>query len=411
MRFAIAHSHSPNAPLELYHVRHWLARGYGAIFFPMPRLRLFLPRLEKEMAWFLERYDLLTLEMVRPQTKKRLLGTGSPLVCRYCGKDEVEATFKTVSHAFPESIGNSSLIDRLECDACNKLFSKMLDDHLAAWSTIERSAGGTKGKNGIPTVVSPDPVQSVRMEVNTMTRNRTITVKPGAPGFHFDPQSKTVSWTAHQQPYIPLGVFKSFVKMALAVMPDAERVICAHLVSWIQEKSHSLASLEALDLQGRPQAVVSYLAGPVEPNQFWYALLRRKPNREVDCPYMIFVLQFSNVVSQIMLPMPQQDQKLKGRRINLQIFPHPGLDPVHSARYGLASTQIVDLGGTEKTERGITKPMSMGFDDAQELPADEAQEQYRQYLASRGGKRQQPPGPKNEKAPTGADQDTDMPST
>lgn len=411
MRFAITHAYLPNTASALYHVKHWYARDYRATTISMEPLRLIFPRIEKDLTWFLARYDWLALEAVIPQTKRRLLGIGSPLICRYCCKDETEVTFDKVSHAFPELIGNNALIDRLECDACNEFFSAMLDDHLAAWSMTDRSASGTKGKNGIPTVVSADPEQSVRMEVNTLTRDRTITVKPGALGFQFDPQSKTMTLTAYQRSYIPLGVFKSFVKMALAVMPDIERVACAHLVRWILEESHSLASIAALDVQIRPQAVVRYIAGPVAPNTFWYALLRRKPEIEVDCPYMIFVLQFSNVVSQIILPMAQQDRELKGRTINLQIFPNPALDPAYTARYGPASTQIVDLGGTEKTERGITKTMRMGFENAQELPADVAQELYRQYQASKSGKRKQTRQPSNGKASRQDDKDIDVDGT
>ncbi|MCY1215753.1 hypothetical protein D9M72_276060 [compost metagenome] len=289
----------------------------------------------------------------------------------------------------------------------------MLDDDLAAWSNTDRSAGGTKGKNGIPTVLSPDQAQSVRMDVDTLTRHRTIAVKPGASNFRFDLENKTVVFTAHQKPYIPLGVFKSFVKMALAVMPDAERGACAHLARWVQEESHSLASLQALDVTCGPQAVVRYVAGPVVPNEIWYTLMRRKPDQNVDCPYMIFVLQFSNVVTQIIMPMSPQDRELKGRSLTLPIFPHPAQDPVHIARYGPATTHMVDWSSTEKTARGITKTMSMGFDDAKELQLDVANEMYRQHLESKGAKRPKapnppkPPKPPGGKATSRVDQDKD----
>ena len=83
---------------------------------------------------------------------------------------------------------------------------------------------------------------------------------------------------------------------------------------------------------------------------------------------------------------------------------------MHIASYGSATTHMVDWSSTEKTARGITKTMSMGFDDAKELPLDVAKDMYRQHLESKGAKRPKapnPPKPPGGKATSGVDQDKD----
>jgi hypothetical protein len=65
----------------------------------------------KRWAWFAERYDYIAAGILLPNMPKQYLGDKTFQLCRYCGRHEPEVTFKKKAHAFPELIGNKSLID------------------------------------------------------------------------------------------------------------------------------------------------------------------------------------------------------------------------------------------------------------------------------------------------------------
>lgn len=344
----------------------WALQGYKLLSFhillPWPRLITPLTaRQAEEVEWFEQRYDILAKGLVSARTPAGKLGEGLPLVCRYCERTEPEVTFKNESHAFPHMIGNKTLVDCLECDSCNKHFSKLLDGDFGEWSLPIRGPGLVQGKNGVPTIVSADKDQRVRMEFNRKNRQRKITIKYGAEevGFDHNQENKTVSWYAHQKPYTALGVYKSFVKMALSVMPAEEFSQCSSLVKWILEETHSLASLEADKL---PPVITEFCPGPIPPNQFTYILIRRKVDAPMDCPYMMFVLQFSNLVSQVILPMREQDRALEGQTLPMHLFPHPWSSAAYIAKYGRGSFKVEDLSSVEKT-KGAKRLITMGYTD------------------------------------------------
>ena len=135
-----------------------------------------------------------------------------------------------------------------------------------------------------------------------------------------------------------MGVFKCLVKMALAVMPSEEAVLCNHLKKWILEKEHTYESFRFTPLKIFTQTI----SGPLPSDTINYQLLRRK--RLGKCPYMVFVISFSNIVLQIMLPMPDQDGELnKNKQLNICHLPNAGSVLDHIENYGNTTYSIVDM--------------------------------------------------------------------
>ncbi|CUU82526.1 HNH endonuclease [Campylobacter hyointestinalis] len=66
--------------------------------------------------------------------------------CRFCGKSCPEVTFKNISHAIPECLGNKQIICKNECDECNKFFSEKLENHLDKITLPYRNINFLKGK-------------------------------------------------------------------------------------------------------------------------------------------------------------------------------------------------------------------------------------------------------------------------
>ena len=252
------------------------------------------------LKWFSENYDLIAFNTVDQNSGKIVLEPDNELLCRYCGESD-KRKFSLIAHAFPELIGNKKIIDKCECDTCNRHFSKLVEDDFGKWTLPVRSVGRVKGKK-IPALVS----DRKDFQLRSKDKNNIDIFCPSDidPRFIYDHTANRVRLTLPRQRYIPMGVFKCLVKMALAIMPNEEAILCSHLKKWILEKQHTHESFRFTPLKIFTQMV----SGPLSSDTVNYQLLRRK--RSSECPYMVFVVSFSNLALQIMLPMPDQDGEL-----------------------------------------------------------------------------------------------------
>lgn len=83
----------------------------------------------------------------------------------------------------------------------------------------------------------------------------------------------------------------------------------------------------------------------------------------MDCPHMMFVLQFSNLVCQVVLPLREQDQELNGKAYTMMRFPHAWSSDAYVAKYGRGYLQAEDLSSIEKIAKGAKRRITMGCDD------------------------------------------------
>ena len=152
--------------------------------------------------WFEASYEVVLQNKLSSDSNKIFLGSSEDQVCRYCRRAEPDTTFKDVSHALPEQLGNKALIDLLECDQCNKHFSRLLDDHLAKWSHPFRIAGRIRGKNGIPKYKAGDASLTIQRGKES---GLAFYIEPGQFGQSLDVEGKKLSVEVKRQPYIPLN--------------------------------------------------------------------------------------------------------------------------------------------------------------------------------------------------------------
>jgi len=305
--------------------------------------------------WLEQRYDILAADNFDLNSAEVVLGAGEPQVCRYCGKSAPDVAFDNISHAFPEQIGNKWLIDRRECDSCNTHFASAVDAPFGYWSLLARSTGRIEGKKKVPTFVTPD--SDFRIDVKN--GNLKLTVRNGDPRLKFDDKAKRIEMRLERPPYIPMGVFKSFVKMALAVMPEPEASKCQHLKDWILEKKHTFESFPFHPLMLYSQ----FISGPVPNDKISFMLVRRKAS-VLGCPYLMFMVQYGNHVHQIALPMPKEDGM--GRepvQTSLSYFPHPWETTDHVEAYGPARLVEENLSSPD-FRRNEPYPMHFNFEKA-----------------------------------------------
>lgn len=159
---------------------------------------------------------------------------------------------------------------------------------------------------------------------------------------HIDEQNKTIRLDLLRDPYIPVAVYKTFVRMALALMPREELLNFKEVIEWISCTDHRLQ----LDY-GCSQILYSLIPQIIPPNTVSVSLSRRFTN-DLNYPYMVFVLVFSNYVFQVCLPAPKT---LQNRKFTVTYSPLLfGPD-----RSNPIQPKVVDLSGTE-TVRGDTEP-------------------------------------------------------
>jgi hypothetical protein len=317
------------------------------------------PELQQKISWYDEHYKVVQLGSTGGENRSVYLpqdGTGR---CRYCDKKAPDVAFRTKAHAFPEQIGNKTLVDLAECDDRNKHFGNMLDNDFAKWTQPWRSAFRVIGSSGIPTTksrdrkmrIEADDISNLRLFVSRIDENRL-----------FDSDDKLLRLKVDRPAYVPMGVFKCMVKMSLAVMPEVYARECGHLKKWILEPTHTFESYRF-----RPLIVLLQLVPvPMPAGVITYALLRRT-NDDDAIPYMIFVLQFSHVQLQIALPMHEQDGAfVDGAPFELVPFPNLGGLVDVETKFGKGRTLVLDMSGVERIKDDI-ESITLGYEQRIEI--------------------------------------------
>ena len=322
---------------------------------------------------FNARYDVVRAYAFQPGDDRVYLGDKLKKVCRYCGRADPEVKFKKLAHAIPDQVGNDWLFDYEECDTCNGDFAKWVEDDFAKWTHPWRTLGRIKGKKGVPSMKSNDQkfridatVDSTPSETGAGAVRHGLEIRMGVNDVRheLDEANKTVRLTLDRPAYVPMGVFKCLVKMAIAIMPPEEEQKCDHLKKWILRPTHTFESYAY-----RPLRVLYQLApGPLPNDRVACYLLRRKPDSADDCLYMQFILLLSNHVLQIALPMHVEDHKqLEAGKFTTALWPNTWADVEHQARYGRTGHKSYDMSGVE-TVRGDSTSMVFSYDQLIDLP-------------------------------------------
>lgn len=151
--------------------------------------------------------------------------------CRYCNKTNKEVTFRKVAHSFPELIGNKFLFSFDECDECNSYFDKYLENNLANFLGISRTLCQVKGKKGIPKYKSSE---EERIEV--IGHDFIIIQNHDSNLVDLNDEQKTINFNHEltQYKYIPINVYKCFLKMALSILPPKELKMYKNCINWVR---------------------------------------------------------------------------------------------------------------------------------------------------------------------------------
>lgn len=281
--------------------------------------------LDERLAYFGKHYDVLVnIEL----TEKVVVGNDRK-ICRYCGKTDKDVSFRKIAHSFPELIGNKLLFSNDECDSCNEWFDKNLENELANFLGVSRTVSAIKGKKGIPVHKSNSRI-SLEMKTDLdkiLTLDNDDVVKR-------DESKKTMEIIANKNPYIPIAVFKCFIKMAIAIMPESELSKFSDTIQWLRHGNN-------FDENHKYTKCISMFRNMEQ--QYINATLFKRANSSSPVPYMIFMLIFKYFAYQIAIPFSKKDRCQFGKDLSMVAF------PLTDSQVG-----IIDLSKTDRVYDGKT---------------------------------------------------------
>jgi hypothetical protein len=257
---------------------------------------------------------IIVFSNIAEYTQDKLTITDPIKRCRFCDKSEPAVSFRKVAHAIPELIGNKKIFSNNECDTCNEKISQNLEDSLGKYLGLWRTMMQIRGKKGVVSYKAPDGIS--RIDLNSTG----IEVK----SFEEDPiiktnsEDKTVTIKGFRQPYIPIAVFKSFVKMTLSVMPYNLLDYFHDTKKWLLEDSHVVSRY---DIQ--PIFTIASSVSGIKPFGDLSIIVFCRKNETLKVPFMQMVLFFGNLGYQIIVPCKSKDYHLSGQVMDITPFPHP----------------------------------------------------------------------------------------
>jgi hypothetical protein len=307
---------------------------------------------EAAINFYQTNYQLVTQYLLKVG-EVTTIGEKSSQTCRFCKETQPKVTFSKSAHAFPEVIGNKSLFTNYECDDCNGLFGKGIEDHLGKWSAPTRAISQVRGKKGVPTLQKIGGGWRIELGEAGLEIQDYV----DEPVVQIDKEESQLRISIPRQTYIPVAVFKAFVKMALSIMSEDEMALFSDTIRWIRNLDHSAPFMSSGLI-----LINTFVPGPLPFSSIGAFLFRRKAD-ELPVPYATFVVAYGNDCYQIFVPCPPKDRNLQ-TTVSLPCFPTPY--DMELNQYGLPRRAVVDLGGREPV-KGELVQIKIHFDRIEEV--------------------------------------------
>ncbi|MHC1752589.1 HNH endonuclease [Humidesulfovibrio sp.] len=266
----------------------------------------------RQIVDFYDRYYDVAAKYELSRGRKIWLGKKENRICRFCGRNAEQTKFNTTAHAFPEFIGNKSLLSNYECDECNNFFSRTIEDNFDKFTSTERTFYNVDGKKGVPSIRSDDHKSRIEMT----ERGLRITSQENSSFVALDEVNKELTVKRKTPKFVPRLAYKCLVKMALSMMPEEDFECFKELVQWIMIRDFRGDKIEADSLLVQKSftpvsRVVDHVA----------AMLFRRRDDNIYLPHFIFNLEFSNFTYCLALPFSKKDAHLQGKMTSYPSFP------------------------------------------------------------------------------------------
>lgn len=160
-------------------------------------------------------------------------------ICKFCSNTSTNVDFKNIPHIIPELLGRNNYTCNEECDSCNTKFGRYetdLSNYISPYQTLI----GQKTKNKIP---------SFQGRVSgsykpTLMRNKDgkteINFGGNLSDFKYDYKGKILNLNFKKKKFIPVNVYRSFVKIALSLCSKEELQNYDGITSWLLDSTDNM---------------------------------------------------------------------------------------------------------------------------------------------------------------------------
>ena len=268
--------------------------------------------LDETLNYYADRYAVVGLWQLHPNSPKTYLGEKTDKHCRFCKRTNDAITFKKKAHAIPEALGNKTLFSHYECDDCNAFFGQTIETDFGAWSKPMRTMCRIGGKSGAPSIrLSQDG--SARIDVRD--GNFEIRDYENDPKFYIDTAANKVTFSLKRDTYIPIAVLKAFTKFGLTLMPAEVMNKFEPTRQWIKNPDHSANFVTKIPL------IHTFIAGPMPNDRIGLCAFIRKAGA-TDTPFAFYILTYGNEMFKVFIPCPIEDQFLQNVTKSIKDYPY-----------------------------------------------------------------------------------------
>jgi hypothetical protein len=265
-------------------------------------------------------------------TSKTIIGDRKSRICRFCGKTKPEVTFKKDAHFIPQFMGNRYLLSSFECDICNEKFGELYENSFANYlgayrpfSFVSNSKNNMHPKHKEKGRVENEEKVKLSIQQTENTNVQVFYEHPFNDSIVYDKENKKMTINATRQPYIPIYIFKLFLKMAISMVNNDDLPHFKNSISFLLDNTQN----EKFKTFGLLNIFVHTLYGPPmfrDPLVILYK--KKKEHSNALYPDRTSVIYSGNQIYQIYIPLNDLDNKFLGQKISLLHYPIL-LDEIH----------------------------------------------------------------------------------
>ncbi|RZK26205.1 MAG: hypothetical protein EOO43_03495 [Flavobacterium sp.] len=278
----------------------------------------------------LNQYEILSSYHLSKESKRVIIGE-KDFKCIFCQRSKPEVRFKSKAHALPQLIGNNTLFTHRECDICNAKFGRILESHFANFMHLDHLVAGMKGKEGHLKFKTQDAL------VVTDGANINWSKIPDE-NLKYDAEAGKMQIKQKVPTFIPVGVYKCLVKMALTTIPVERLSNFESTLEWLSEDSHTATNFSFKELP----LIYGSSSTSDQVSEISAIVIERKDKTAVHQPRFMFRLTYRNFVFQIAIPLADQEDMKAWKNLpyipNLLDLEH-GFDRLNYIGLNFSSTE------------------------------------------------------------------------
>lgn len=213
-------------------------------------------------------------------------------VCRFCGKDATQTTYKKKAHTISKSLGNNNLVTNDECDACNETFGTTIEQDFIEYMGLFRTFYGLHGYSGVP------KIKGKNFEFTKEDDKLNLKYYEAEDKGEVETEGKMNLNLQSNSKIKMQNIYRCLVKYGLSIMPTV-------LMSHFKDTIEWLFGRKSLP-QSAPVAML-FEPGFFDKQPRIVEYIRKNDNKQL--PYCVIEFHFLHIVMVAIVPFCQADDR------------------------------------------------------------------------------------------------------